>query len=359
MFIFTANLIIGSIVMSIISLIFILVSSALKKTWSAKSRRTVWMFITLGFILSPLPLKLSPEASVTALGYSEASQTVFLVFNSGIHYFPRSSLLISLIFFIWLAGFLAFLISCYVKQYRFNSYVTRLASPCSDEYKLTAMELAYSMNICIPRVMVLKNITTPMLVGLSRPTVLIPDVSYSKPELTLILRHEFTHMKRKDIRFKALFVLCNAIHWFNPLVHFISRRIDTECELACDEEVIRGIPNDARKLYCTAILNTALHGAVHTRPLSPALATSLQCGKHSLKNRLEMIVSAKNRKIPLFVCFFIILIVTFLSSYTVIQSDKFGDGATVTTTVYYTVTDGNTYRNTTTFDTNISPDIHR
>ena len=228
MFIFTANLIIGSIVMSIISLIFILVSSALKKTWSAKSRRTVWMFITLGFILSPLPLKLSPEASVTALGYSEASQTVFLVFNSGIHYFPRSSLLISLIFFIWLAGFLAFLISCYVKQYRFNSYVTRLASPCSDEYKLTAMELAYSMNICIPRVMVLKNITTPMLVGLSRPTVLIPDVSYSKPELTLILRHEFTHMKRKDIRFKALFVLCNAIHWFNPLVHFISRRIDTE-----------------------------------------------------------------------------------------------------------------------------------
>ena len=87
------------------------------------------------------------------------------------------------------------------------------------------------------------TVEIPILTGLFRPAVILPNKKYEDPRLRNILMHEITHMKRYDILVKRLLILVGAIHWFNPLVYFVRREINKACELACDESVIKKFNN--------------------------------------------------------------------------------------------------------------------
>ena len=38
---------------------------------------------------------------------------------------------------------------------------------------------------------------------------------------------------------KWLAVLARAVHWFNPAVWWLVRRLEQDCELSCDEQTVR------------------------------------------------------------------------------------------------------------------------
>ena len=59
---------------------------------------------------------------------------------------------------------------------------------------------------------------TPMLFGVLRPAIILPDREYTDEQLRAVLLHELTHLRRKDILVKWLSVLSCAVHWFNPVV---------------------------------------------------------------------------------------------------------------------------------------------
>lgn len=80
---------------------------------------------------------------------------------------------------------------------------------------------------------------TPMLIGLFRPVIYLPEGEYTEAQLHNILRHELSHWRRHDVAVKWLATLAVHIHWFNPVVYFVRREIDRACELACDEAVIK------------------------------------------------------------------------------------------------------------------------
>jgi beta-lactamase regulating signal transducer with metallopeptidase domain len=87
-------------------------------------------------------------------------------------------------------------------------------------------------------------VPAPVLTGAFRPTVVLPQISYVKDgredELRYILRHELVHARRRDILYKWAVVLVTSAHWFNPLMPLLRRAIGRDCELACDEAVIKG-----------------------------------------------------------------------------------------------------------------------
>lgn len=130
--------------------------------------------------------------------------------------------------------------------------------------------------------------STPMLVGIFRPTIVLPDGEYSdQAELENILRHELAHLKRGDVLYKWLAAAVGWVHWFNPLMPLIRREISRECELACDEAVIRNMSDDCR----TAYGNTLIHMSAD-RPAA-AGATAMCEEKRQLKKRLESIKAYK------------------------------------------------------------------
>jgi beta-lactamase regulating signal transducer with metallopeptidase domain len=98
-------------------------------------------------------------------------------------------------------------------------------------------------------------VATPMLTGLYKHVLILPEVEMSEAELRMVLRHELTHLKRRDILIKLLALLTNAVHWFNPLAYRLRRDIDTYCELSCDEGVVSGLNTEERRFYGETILN--------------------------------------------------------------------------------------------------------
>lgn len=73
-------------------------------------------------------------------------------------------------------------------------------------------------------------------------------------QLTYILMHEMTHIRRFDMlrKIAAAAVLC--IHWFNPIVWVLFLLYNRDIELACDETVVRKIKGDCRSAYALALI---------------------------------------------------------------------------------------------------------
>jgi bla regulator protein BlaR1 len=146
---------------------------------------------------------------------------------------------------------------------------------------------------------------SPMLAGFFRPVILIPAQEIEPRRLELILRHELVHFRRYDLFYKLLFVLANAVHWFNPLVYLAFNRASADLENACDEEVLREASLTDRQEYASAMLDT-MRNSVH-RTLT--LSTHFSPGKKTIKQRFERILdTGKKRRGLVILCLCVLLI---------------------------------------------------
>lgn len=84
----------------------------------------------------------------------------------------------------------------------------------------------------------------PAVVGLIRPTILLPKViveGKSDAELAPLLAHELIHVRRGDLVWAMLQGLSVSLWWFNPLIWLAERLLTREAERSCDEEAIAGL----------------------------------------------------------------------------------------------------------------------
>ena len=125
------------------------------------------------------------------------------------------------------------------------------------------------------------QVDTPMLMGLFHPVVVLPQSGalFNGPA---VLRHELTHYRRRDLFYKWLVTLVTSLHWFNPLVHWMGRQIALDCELACDEAVIRSMDPAQRMDYGDMLLMLAARQG----RTSAGMAVTLCEEKRQLKARL-------------------------------------------------------------------------
>ncbi|SHN57984.1 Signal transducer regulating beta-lactamase production, contains metallopeptidase domain [Paenibacillus sp. ov031] len=133
-------------------------------------------------------------------------------------------------------------------------------------------------------------IHSPFLIGLRKPTIYLPLKNSESVDIGMVFHHELIHLKRKDLWIKALILVARALHWFNPLVHMLSKDIHTWSELSCDEEVVKGMSLADRKLYGETILNVV----AGSRNLPIQFCSSLSGDGKQLKRRLTFMLNVKN-----------------------------------------------------------------
>ena len=132
----------------------------------------------------------------------------------------------------------------------------------------------------------------PMLVGLVHPVLLLPKSGIPLADAPLILRHELTHAKHKDVLCKMVFLLARCVHWFNPVVHLLAWQGAQDLEIACDQSVVHGLDTDAKRQYGQCILNDVacrMYGGT-------MLTTRLTGGGKAMKTRLQALFSPNKKR---------------------------------------------------------------
>ena len=130
------------------------------------------------------------------------------------------------------------------------------------------------------------QVRTPMVLGLLRPVLLLPE---GQAVDEVVLCHELTHLKRLDLAYKALLVAACWLHWFNPLVWWMSRAASENLELCCDDDVAAGRDAAFRRKYGELLLSTA-----EEKP-GPTLSSRFGGSKQAMKDRLTNLFVKKKR----------------------------------------------------------------
>ena len=133
-----------------------------------------------------------------------------------------------------------------------------------------------------------KDLPTPMMLGLFHPVILLPEGEMGEEARAMVLRHELVHLQRGDVAYKLLLLLANAVHWFNPLVWWMSREAGRNLELCCDDDVVKGQNEEFRRRYGEILIHTAAGCR------APVLSTYFGGGKQYLKGRLKNLFQHKN-----------------------------------------------------------------
>ena len=162
--------------------------------------------------------------------------------------------------------------------------------------KLLRDSTASSVYSSVP-VVISAHAPTPMLIGFFKPMIVLPDIQLSRCKLEMILAHELTHHRRKDVWVKLLVLIACAVHWFNPAAHLIKRHVHNLCEASCDEHVVMGMNLQERKLYGETILTMLQYSNLKGKLVC---ASGLCNSQKNIKRRLtDMLATKKTRKFRL------------------------------------------------------------
>lgn len=243
----------------------------------------------------------SIQSTVSAI-YSEATETP----NPMRVEINRSLLII----IIWGAGFTCFVTLFMIRHIRFLRLIKRWGRFADDAHLLDLLEsvrkivgLKQHVKLCIFPV-----VDTPIITGFFKPMILLPEDCGSNTEF--MLTHELIHCKRGDVWIRALLLLAWALHWFNPLMFLMNRYMSADCEISCDQAVLRQIGNENRLRYGQAVLNVARKTGKRRYVILPAFASEAQ----NLKKRLASIVELKVMKRRTIVLCTLMLTLTTVSS---------------------------------------------
>lgn len=190
--------------------------------------------------------------------------------------------------YFWLAG-AVMSIAWYIVAYTvFSRKISRTFTPVGGKEAEVFAELTDGKTVRLVRG---NKIHTPMLMGIFRPTVILPECDYKENELCVILKHELTHFSRGDIFYKWVTVIVTGLHWFNPFAYLIRREINRACELSCDEAVIKNMTEEERNGYGNMLISLASQKTVR----AVSVTTTLCEGKKQLKGRLMGIKTYKKK----------------------------------------------------------------
>ncbi len=121
--------------------------------------------------------------------------------------------------------------------------LVRASKPIRDrEIVLRARRIAGRLGLDVtPVLMICNRVTVPMVFGIWRPVILLPTsliTNIPPVQLDAILAHEMSHLRQFDHLIVIGQRLMEAILFFHPVTWWLSRRLDWQREICCDDRVL-------------------------------------------------------------------------------------------------------------------------
>ena len=313
----------ASVIMAALTLALFLLLPLLGRRYRAKSLYIAWIIVLLGFLIPLRIPNLIPAVTATAPtvvsrpitetaaqdGAEEAQTQAAPATENRFMAVPIPAAQqasqtppftwISLITVIWAAGAAAALGVYGIRYGLFLRNIKRWKTVVASEStrRIFVQELQRAKIKRTVKLYCCPGIGSPMIAGVFRPVLLLPDEDLTEEELPLVFRHELIHVKRHDLLIKAALLLAAALHWFNPAVYLLVRQLTFWQESACDEAVILHGSMAEKQFYSETIIRVIRRQV----RMKTALSTSFYGGKNGMKRRITAIMESggKHRGIVL------------------------------------------------------------
>ncbi|KAB8129918.1 M56 family metallopeptidase [Gracilibacillus oryzae] len=286
----------GSAVLLLSILITYITKSSLAARWHYWNRK-----ISLFFFLMPISLILSLYTF-----FKDQPFDMSIGSQLEVHQLTLSLPFVQILFAIWITGVI---MKSGWALYTYSKIKKEMTASIYTMPKNHEIQQLITRNMKIPTTIQLafdKKNRSPVLFGIRKPTIIIPLYKIPDDELAMIIKHEMTHFKKKDLWVRRTMLIATIIHWYNPLIYLLQKEIYTWSELSCDEDVVMEMAHNERKKYGETILN--MMGRANKQSNSYFMGSFFSTNQISLKRRLmKMLKVKKMSKMAMAISFITIL----------------------------------------------------
>ncbi len=266
-------------------LLVLLIRKPVARYLGAKAAYALW-FVPLARLF--VPVIVLPAKPTDSVGITETPAPVFILEEAARPAIEAPSIewapvLVS----VWITGAAIWLILQMVRQAAYHRNLKR-HSRQPDHALNTVIKQAQDLAGLNrrPDIRVADDRHGPLVTGLMRPLVILPDNferGYSLDQQRLALVHEFSHIRRGDLWAASAALIFRALNWPNPVIHFAATQFRTDQEAACDQSVLDAMSSvdNARQTYAETLVQAARSSVAMPRPVPMGLTIY-----HPLKERL-------------------------------------------------------------------------
>ncbi|MEQ8765071.1 MAG: M56 family metallopeptidase [Planctomycetota bacterium] len=126
----------------------------------------------------------------------------------------------------------------------------------------------------------------PLAVGWLRPVILVPPTwpDWSGTRRRAVLRHELSHIASLDWLARQLASVALAVYWWQPLMHWLVRRLRLEQEVRCDRGCV------GEDLSAASYASLLVQAAREATGLSAEAPAFLSLSRHELEIRVRRLL---------------------------------------------------------------------
>ena len=206
----------------------------------------------------------------------------------------KNKMFLSIIFVIWLFGAWVSLLRNFFAIYDFNRKVKQCRKITNIEILNSLMKGKRILSIDKSVVICECNfIDTPVTYGLRSPKILIPKDYYSSiniNKMQMVLLHELSHVKNKDILKNYIWLIARIVYWYNPIVTIAYNKYLEDIEYISDNAVIKNTSSQNLVDYIQSLLDSLEFSSKY---MKVPCAISFCKSKSTLRKRVEIMLKPK------------------------------------------------------------------
>lgn len=201
---------------------------------------------------------------------------------------------------VWLAG-MVFMLGWTIIKYQRTKYIVTGFSAVKN---LQVWEVLEKVNKNYGKrkkfqVVTSSCVSSPMVIGLKYPYVILPIDAMTEKQLYYTFFHELAHYYGGDLYLKFFCEIAKSVLWWNPLIYLFQKQFCGLLELRADDRVV-SILDDKEKLEYADCLVQMAKGQKKSSDLQEFMLAYSGTRCFSLKHRIEILLrrvsDAKERR---------------------------------------------------------------
>ncbi len=285
-----------TISVSFVSLFILLLKKLFEDKLSPRWQYAIWIILALRIVFPvtmqrqiflPMPimmetLKTKIEQTLSSV-YIKPYEPITLQHNIPIIQAKPESIT-DWLFILYTIGVIVSLI-WYAISYLRLRLLLRKGIPVKEQFQQQLQDVCQKYQLSPCRVIAIKGLSSAFVCGVIRPILVIPDEKELDDKIIL---HELLHVTYLDSLQNIGWCVLRSLHWCNPFLYFIVRRIENDMEALCDQRVLERLEGEERRAYGTILL--AMANDTYARAIG---TTSISNGGKNISRRITAIVRFK------------------------------------------------------------------